>query len=266
MIKIYLGILILITIIYILKKTKKEQILYGKGQIIGNRDEQQDSCEILKTENRILAVVADGMGGLFNGKLASETAINIFLEEYVKLYDLYEIDKYFINTSYIANEKILKISNENRMGTTLVASVVTPKKIYWMSIGDSNIYLFRKKQLIKLNEEHVYKNQLLNKYKNGKISRKEYFSNSKRERLTSYLGYKNFHEIDFNENGLDFLKGDKIILCTDGIHKFLTELELINLLNKNLNPHVLVKKILFEIENKNHIEQDNASIVIFEKR
>ncbi|BDU50617.1 PP2C family protein-serine/threonine phosphatase [Haliovirga abyssi] len=261
-----LIISISILIIYFRNRKSKLKILVGSSQILGERNEQEDNYSVINSDNGLLAVLADGMGGFLNGKLASKIAVETFLEEFVKVYNLQNIGQFFINTSYIANDKLLKVSMDSKMGTTLVSCYMYNNKLYWVSIGDSHIYLYRNKEINLLNNVHTYSKVLLSRYKAGEISRSEYFSNSKRERLTSYLGYKNFHEIDYNENGIELLKGDKVILCSDGVYKSLTEEEILNYVSKKINPEIVTEEIMLEIEDKRISGQDNATIIMVEKR
>ncbi len=267
---IYFLLLLLISIfsiIFLIRlKNINEKIRVGSSQILGERNDQEDNYSVIKSDDGLLAVLADGMGGLLNGKLASKLAVDTFLEEFVKDYRLKDVEKFFINTSYIANEKILKKGIDSKMGTTLVSCFIEKDNFYWVSIGDSHIYLYRNKELKKLNNDHIYGRILLSKYKKGIITRTEYFSNPKRERLTSYLGYKNFNEIDYNENGIEMLKGDKIILCSDGVYKNLREDEFVNFINQKIHPKLLTQEIMIEIEQKNISGLDNSTIILIEKK
>ncbi|MGM0508833.1 MAG: PP2C family protein-serine/threonine phosphatase [Fusobacteriota bacterium] len=263
------GILFLIKQSLIKEKRfikKRENLEIGKKQYIGSRKNQEDSLSIIKNENGRLAIVADGMGGYNRGEKASNMAVKTFMEEFTKKYHMDSIIKFLINSAYIANQKILEFANGEQLGTTLVTTFIKDDRLYWASVGDSQIYLYRDEELKKLNVTHTYERKLKKDYRAKKISRKDYISHPQKDRLTSYLGYEDFHEIDYNKVPIELKKNDKIVLCSDGVSDAINHSELENILNKRETPENLVDEILKRIEDKNRTNQDNASIIIFEKK
>ena len=90
-----------------------------------------------------MAVLADGMGGYTNGKVSSSIAVNTFIDEFSNSYSIYPIEDFFRNVSRISNRAILDRSKGARSGTTLVSVIIADEMLYWVSIGDSAIALFR---------------------------------------------------------------------------------------------------------------------------
>jgi serine/threonine protein phosphatase PrpC len=244
---------------------KKAEILIGNAQDIGSRRNQEDSFSTIKNENGILAVLADGMGGLSSGKKASNLVTETFLQEFSQMYNIKSINKFLINTTYISNSKVLEVAQGKNLGTTLVAAVIKDNILYWISVGDSHIYLYRDNELHLLNEDHIYANRLKKAYKAGEISRQEAFNHVKRDRLTSYLGYEDFHEIDYSVAPIELQKKDKIILCSDGIYKNLTRIDLEVALAKKVHPMKTAELVLENVLAKEIINQDNATIIALEK-
>jgi serine/threonine protein phosphatase PrpC len=246
-------------------KKYQTNFLIGNAQDIGKRKRQEDSFATIKNENGVLAVLADGMGGFSAGKKASELVVKTFLEEFSRTYDINTINKFLINTTYISNAKVLEFSEDNRMGTTLVAAMLNKNSLYWITVGDSRIYLYRNKELKLINEEHVLANKLKKAYKAGQISRYEAFNHPREDQLTSYLGYEDFHEIDYSKPPIKLEKGDKIMLCSDGISKGLSDLELEELLAIDVHPLEISEMILESVLDKHIINQDNATLIVIEK-
>ncbi|TDX58981.1 PP2C family protein-serine/threonine phosphatase [Orenia marismortui] len=262
---LFINTTLVIVRFFVRDYVKKPEISIGNAQDIGSRNKQEDSFTTIRNENGILGVLADGMGGLSSGKEASNLVTETFLEEFSMTYHLESINKFLINTTYISNNKVLEIAQGRNLGTTLVGTVIRGDLLYWISVGDSHIYLYRDNELYLLNEDHIYANKLKAAYKAGEISREEAFNHAKGDRLTSYLGYEDFHEIDYSVSPIELQKKDKIILCSDGIYKNLSEIELEESLAKKLHPMQTAELILEDVLEQEIINQDNATIIVLEK-
>src|SRR5436305_3497808 len=118
----------------------------GNAQHIGTRSEQQDSFGFSDPRDRtftshagVLAVVADGMGGMAGGKTASRTAVKAFLDAY-KLKRQNETIPAALNRAlHFAHEAVRAAAQqigEENMGTTLLAAVTHGQGLYWISAGD----------------------------------------------------------------------------------------------------------------------------------
>lgn len=266
---IFLLIVIFIFFLIRIKKSLDKDLLKSSikienAQIIGKRNEQEDSYSTLKSDNGVIAVLADGMGGMESGKKASTIAVNTFIEEFTKNYEIYPIDNFLRNTTYIANQKILNSAGDSRLGTTLISTVINKNKLYWTSVGDSHLYLYRDNELKLLNKKHVYANKLKEEFKAGNISRDEMFNNPRKDMLTSYLGYEEFHELDYSKTPFELKSKDKILICSDGVYRTLSELEIEKILDKKITPEKASKEIFESIKWKNIKNQDNASIILME--
>jgi PPM family protein phosphatase len=262
---IIIIVAIIICVIYRLSKRKKKTILIGNSQEKGSRKVQEDSFSSIESENGMIAIVADGMGGLEYGKIASSTAVKMFIEEFAKEYEMYDVEKFLINTTYTANENIVNMANGRKIGTTVVATVIKDDILHWISVGDSRIYLHRKGELIKLNKEHTYERVLNDRYESGEISRNDVQKHPQKEFLTSYIGYDEFHEIEYSKKPIQLIKGDKVILMSDGIYKSISEEELKEILQKKNNPDKVCDIITDKIEKKRIVNQDNMTIIMMEK-
>ncbi len=272
---IYIWIIaIAVSILYISKlivqyliNKRKNMPMYaiGQDQIQGGRKKQEDSYIAIKSDDGILGVLADGMGGLADGKLASSIAVDTFVNGFLKNYEMKAIQNFLRNTSYIANANILEAAEYKKMGTTLVSVIIKNEKLYWVSIGDSYLYLYRNKEITRLNKVHTYENRLKAKYREGLISREELFKHPKKNQLTSYLGNENFYELDYNINAFALKPKDKLIVCSDGVYNTLSENELEDIIKDNIKSNQLTQIILEEVQSKNIKNQDNASLIIIEK-
>ncbi|HYH05268.1 MAG TPA: protein phosphatase 2C domain-containing protein [Bacillota bacterium] len=267
----FLVICFLVFCLYILLKLRrsllgekdKGGIQIGSSQILGSRDEQEDSYATVVNSNGVLAVLADGMGGYSSGKQASGLVVQTFVDEF-ETKEIDSIENFFHNTSLLCNKKILSVTKEEKIGSTLAAVRVDKGYLNWISIGDSAIILFREGELSNLNKKHIFQSMLEEQYQSGKISKREVLNNPKKKRLTSYIGYEGLREIEVNKRAFKLLPGDRVILCSDGVYNSMTEVEIEEILAMNLKPEKAAEKITRDIAAKNHHHQDNATIIILD--
>ena len=245
---------------------------YALYQIVGTRANQQDCIEVSKKNDSILAVVCDGMGGLKGGERASADAVSQFVLDYQK-------NEWDDTTGFLFNEVIqldklvseLKDENGDNLsaGTTLVAVIIKDRKLHYISVGDSRIYLMRGKEMVMLTEDQNYGMTLKRSLQQGIISEEEYKKEEKyADALISYIGMGGLKVIGCsNEHALELKSGDKILLCSDGLYKSLSqseiEEELVKCDSDNLDETLqnLVNKALNKAVN-NGKKQDNTSAIL----
>lgn len=249
----------------------KLNIVPGNAQHIGAREEQQDSFLFSDMENLelvsrigVLAVLADGMGGLLLGKESSNLAVRTFLVEYCSKTPEETIEDELLRAAQVANAAVFDMASRANLawntGTTLVAAVVDLDELFWISIGDSRIYLFRDNSLTQLNQDHNYANELKIQVEEGLLSQEEADKHPERNALTSYLGMDYLREIDHSVKPVSLKAGDRILLCSDGLYGVLSPEEIIEglALPAQEAAELLLNKTLV----KNHPYQDNITVVI----
>ena len=246
----------------------------GASQHIGRRSEQQDSfgfCDIcdqeLINENGLIAVLADGMGGLEGGREASGKAVDITVETYANKAVSENPQDALLRAAYLANEEICEIAETRNimgnMGTTLIAVSIYNSNFYWLSVGDSAIYFLRDGSLRKLNAEHNYGNQLNNAVLKGEISWEYAQNQPERHHLTSFLGLDEIKEIDYSKEPIELAAGDKILLCSDGLTNALTRHEIQEILESGGNGmQDLSDRLINAALERDMQYQDNVTIVL----
>lgn len=252
--------------------TNHLKLVPSNCQHIGARERQEDAfgfsdfadCDGVNN-NEVLAVVADGMGGLACGDQASQVAVNVFLKEYNNKNNVKSIDHFLQRTITIANFAVFDLAfNEGiegaDLGTTLVAVLVHKDKMHWVSAGDSQIFLFRERKMQQLNTEHIYANQLAIDVDKGLISKKEAEQHPERGHLTSYLGLPELYEKDFSTEPVTLSPGDVVLLCSDGLTNTLSIDEIIEILKQpSLNT---ADKLVEEALSKKKTHQDNITVLV----
>ena len=136
--------------------------------------------------------------------------------------------------------------------------------LYCASIGDSAIALFRNGEVINLNKKHIFESELEQQYISGKISEAQMLNNPMKKRITSYLGAEVLKDIEICEKPIKLKRGDKVILCSDGVYNSISEIEMETILMAKLKPYEVAEEIIEMIKAKNFPKQDNATIVILE--
>lgn len=241
---------------------------------IGDRDYQQDCfgvsdviCEKQLKEKGILAVVADGMGGLENGEKVSMLATVSMLRQFEemkhddectpqeKLREMVEHTNREVN-EFLGEEGI------GQSGSTMLSAWILEGKFYWNTIGDSCIFFYRDGRLKQLNERHNYARELKSMVACGEITEEEAARHSQRNALTSYLGAGEIAYLDYGEEKIVLEKGDRILLMTDGVFGTLAFPDMEELAGEELLESVM--KLKYQIENSSKKNQDNYTALILE--
>lgn len=195
----------------------------------GRREEQQDSFCISDVSNKadleskgLMAVVADGMGGLESGASVSQLVSNIFLNKY-RTSAIPDCKSFLYEAVMESEREVEKYIEVNHVdgGSTLVAVMIREGQLSFISVGDSFIFLIRAGKLIKLNTEHTYGNLLRERAARGEIDPEEAEINPKRGSLTSYIGIGNLRLINQSGTPIPLLDGDILFLCSDGVYNAL---------------------------------------------
>ena len=247
------------------------QIIPGNAQHIGTRREQQDDfgfsdlddCNFI-SHGGVLAIVADGMGGLAMGRDASRVAKHTMLRQYEAKAPEESIAAALRRALGAANHSVLELArqvgHEGEVGTTLAAAVVRDQELYWVSVGDSRIYLYRQGELFPLSTDHDYGRELARMAEAGKITWEEASSDPNRRALTSYLGAPQLLEVDWNDEPELLEPGDSVLLCSDGLYGSLTESEMADLLETH--PQEAAELLVEAAMRKNRAHQDNLTVAI----
>jgi PPM family protein phosphatase len=239
-------------------------------QHVGARERQEDAFAFTDlgdgefVDNKgVLAVVADGMGGLAKGDRASQTAVSIFLRDYKEKDEDDPPDHFLRRTVHRSNCAVFDLAfegdKESELGTTLVAAAFYKGKMHWVSVGDSRIYLYRDNKLKQLNLEHIYANKLQGDVESGLITQKEAQEHPERSYLTSYLGLPELTEIDHSYEPLSLNAGEVIILCSDGLNNTLSDMEISETIKQSSGN--IAEDLVDKALSKNKRFQDNITVL-----
>lgn len=244
---------------------KRGGIQVGNAQHIGARKDQQDSFGLSNMETiaktGLLAVVADGMGGLSNGAVYSKVAVQAALQSFNTEAPEKNDEATLLRILKRAREAVAETGLTDG-GTTFVAALIHNQQLHFVSVGDSRISLMRNGGLIQLNREHVYGRELDDLALNGVLSEEEASQDRQRAAITSYLGKQDEVDVDRNINAIPLFSGDKVILMSDGVYGYLPEAELTELLRQK--PMGAAEAIQNALLAKKNPHQDNLTIIVLE--
>lgn len=242
----------------------------GNCQHIGARGSQQDAFGFSDKDDLafvahggVLAVVADGMGGMANGGEASHLAVRAFLHAYMAKQADESVSAAMLRALDEASQAVITLSHqvgEENVGTTLVAAVIHDDALHWVSVGDSRLYLSRNGQLTQLSEDHVYANDLDRDAANGNISREDAENHPERRSLTSYLGLAQLELVGHNLEPFPLFAGDRLLLCSDGLYAALEESEICPLVDREAQQ--MAEGLVAMILAKDRPNQDNLTVAI----
>lgn len=185
-----------------------------------------------------LLVVADGMGGMNAGEVASEIAVNTIqevfsLDDFSSIVDTDEHISQFLTSAIVEadsriKQRVVDDPKTEGMGTTIVIAWVLENKVHIAWCGDSRAYKFNKESgLIQLSKDHSYVQQLVD---DGDLTPDEAFDSPFSNIITRSLGdVKSIAKPDYRLFTLT--DGDNIILCSDGLCGICRDVEILETLN-----------------------------------
>ncbi|MCG2725574.1 MAG: Stp1/IreP family PP2C-type Ser/Thr phosphatase [Elusimicrobia bacterium] len=200
-----------------------------------------------------LAIVADGMGGHNSGEVASKLAVTVIKEKYESMimtqakpseYD----EKYspkanqLVFAIKLANSVIYEAGNtadHKGMGTTVSALTLNKDKFSIAHIGDSRIYLLRKKILQQLTEDHSL---VMEHVKKGFLTKEQANKSPLQNILTRALGTQKNPAVDIYEIPAE--DQDRVILCSDGLFKAVSEENIVKIANENPDNEKACEKLV----------------------
>jgi protein phosphatase len=169
---------------------------------------------------------------------------------------------YFFRCFRKINYDIRNIARENPddsgMATTAVAAYFDAGELYITNIGDSRAYMIRAGEITQLTEDHSYVADLVS---TGSLTKSEARKHPRRNMITRALGAGSEAEPDFYSFGTE--PGDRLILCTDGLHGELTDDEIRETVKGEKDLNKACKKLVRKANDKGGF--DNITVVCVEE-
>ncbi len=230
----------------------------------------KDSLPEQTGDDGYLFIVADGMGGMAAGEVASRLAISTSVKLFQRSekwgfkinhretrelfdrlnHDLQEIDKTLTERS-AADRSLLG------MGTTLTVAYTMGVDLFIVHLGDSRAYLYRDGTLRQLTKDHTVAQAMADA---GHISHESVRHHAKRNALTNFLGGHN-GKVKADLRWLRLADGDRLLLCSDGLNEMVDDASIARILGeRGTTPRDAAQSLLHEALHRGG--KDNVTIIV----
>jgi len=210
-----------------------------------------------------MAVLADGAGKTFGGRIASRLTVEVCREIFQDYNAFHNPQFYFRKAFHCANKEILKaLENESHGSASVGCAMIRDGYLYYAVIGNVKIGVFRDGNLVPVSTGHTVAVLAEEKFKEGKISRQDALTMLENQRLYNYLGKDDFKDIELFDTPIRLKQGDIIVLMSDGVYDLLGFKEIEGILEEQTDCQSKAMDII-DLVNQNTSEwKDNASIVL----
>ena len=188
------------------------------------------------THKGIVAAIADGMSGSDAGKLASQSCVASFLNDYFSTPDSWSVKQagqkvLSATNSWLYSQGQIRYQSTKGMVSTLSIIVLKSTTAYLFHVGDSRIYRLRKSNLEQITRDH------------------RIWISQDKNYLSRAMGIEPRLEVDYKSLPLE--QGDLFLMTTDGIHDFIDDKALKTILAENTELTLLAEKILQQAKANN---------------
>lgn len=240
----------------------------GNMQGVGTRARQEDAFAFTNVfdvnairEEGMLFVLCDGMGGMKDGKIASETAIACIRDSFAGMDRFGDIATQLKESVYRASSEVERLL-DGVGGSTVIAGIIYHDQLYYASVGDSYLYMKRNNHLYRLNMEHNVCNQIyLESIQDGNLDPQYARNDSEAAALTQFLGMTGLSEVDGSVRPLPIRDGDVFLACSDGVGDVLDTGEVLCALGVE-EPSEMCERLEQGIIAHNRPNQDNYTALV----
>jgi PPM family protein phosphatase len=246
----------------------------ASAQVLGRRDCQEDAlvAHFAQGSDLGFVVLADGMGGHAAGDIAAKIVVTeVFSELLFQGGDVPGLQdrmpQILRDAVRAADECIAGYVASNPaargMGATLIAPVILHRALWWISIGDSPLFLFRDGSLQQLNEDHSLAPQIDFMAANGLMDRATAQCHPDRNVLTSVLCGGIVARVDCPDSPMILQEGDILIVASDGLQFLDIAAIAATLVVRAEEPSGEIARILLaDIARLDDPDQDNVSFCV----
>jgi PPM family protein phosphatase len=191
-----------------------------------------------------LFVVADGVGGLDLGEIASSKAVSVLVQEFEKAQGGAMLISLLPRLVQFANAAVHDCTlapefRGKKMATTAVACALRHDQAIISHVGDSRCYLVRKGVAKQITQDHTWVNE---QRKMGVISAGDIATSESRHVLIRSLGPEMFVSPD--TTALTLQPGDVLVLCSDGLHDEMPTEIMASIVTQNKPPDEIAQELV----------------------
>ena len=240
----------------------------------GHREYQEDSliADFPLGTDAGFAVLADGMGGHAAGDTASKIIVTeVYSELKFQSTNIAEIEKDLPSILWAvtqsANEciraHVAQSPRDRGMGSTLIAPIFVGDHLYWISIGDSPLYLIREGEMRQINADHSMAPEIDERYRKGEIDEETARTHPDRNCLTSVLCGGDIPKVDCPKTPFQVEREDIYLVSSDGL-QFLDNEKIAAIVAENREEpsSAIAAALLNAITELDDPDQDNVSFAV----
>ena len=255
-------------------RSREPRFDVASGISQGARDYQEDAItsDFPVGAEAGFVVLADGMGGHAAGDVASKIVLTeVFSELKFHFADVGAFEarapEILRSVADLANDTLRQHTRSHPetdgMGATLVVPALVENRLWWISVGDSPLFLYRNGRLSQLNEDHSMAPQIDFMVKSGLMDPQVAANHPDRNCLISVLMGTRIPKIDCPAKPFELLAGDIVVCASDGL-QFLTDTQIEKLLTKyrKTRSTEIAERLLAELIKLDDPDQDNISFTV----
>ena len=238
----------------------------GASKTIGDREVQEDEYGIKTAPEGTMAVLADGMGKHFGGKIAAGTAVEAFLQ-------IFEDGSAFYNPQYSfrrafqgANREILNRLEEEQGCASVAAVMVKDRRLYYAAAGNVKVAVYRNQELVQVTSGHTIDVLARQKYEEGKLTRQEAAALLEQHRLYNFVGQDGFCDIEFFDKPISLYGGEYILLMSDGLYETARWKDMEDCLEGEGDCQQKAYQLIELVNRSEKEDKDNAAVVVLQCR
>ena len=231
---------------------------------IGGRNYNQDRVAYAYSDQALLLVLADGMGGHLHGEVAAHIAIQMFMRAFEQAAQprVPEPEKFLGEIMRRAHEAIIHYARAKQLGgnpgTTCVAALVQGGQVCWAHAGDSRCYLLRDGKVAAVTHDHSAVQQWADW---GIITPEQMKTHPDRNKITNCLG--GVEDMFYVESSptVPLQPDDVLLLCSDGLWGPLDETDITSAFSTAPLP-VALEPLVDKALRQGGARADNATAVV----
>jgi serine/threonine protein phosphatase PrpC len=227
-----------------------------------NKQVNEDSFRVVSTNEGLLVVVCDGMGGHLGGQLASQAAVHAIENTWLSRGAGADPRRRLGECIEQAATEVYALggttASAERPGSTCVAAWLSERGLYVGHVGDSRAYRLRERQLYRLTTDHTVVEAWVFA---GQLSREQAKGHPDAHRITRALGIAPTIDVDLRPSE-DVREGDRLLLCSDGLTDLVEDEELADWLGRT-EPLDTIADSLVQLANARG-GHDNITVILVE--
>lgn len=231
---------------------------HGHSDVGFVRENNEDS--FIVDENKGIFAVADGVGGLPFGNLASRLAVKFFASmirdsgDCTTTGELREV-VHKVHANVVECGQL--VGGENGIGTTFSALRLLPNKILYVHVGDSSIFRKSGDNFTRISKSHTLGDELIEKHgPQAADDMPEHYMHT----LTRCMGQDIDFEVDFGEIG--FEPNDQFLICSDGVTNMVDLGEIQQMMNE-YEPNPFVHALIDAANQNGGVDNSTAISLLF---